>query len=185
MGAGHEDQNMNSTIAHDRIRAITVAVAGALGLVLMTASAPADAGNGKAGKARHAQTSPQKARPQGDYTRHTEVRRTDNGHTRNDTWTGTRGTTTRDATVVKDRENQTRTRNVDWTGPEGQQATRTDVTQRTETGYTRNSTATGPQGGTTAREVNATRDAESGTWTKDVTVDRTPPPAATAATGAD
>ena len=80
---------MDWNIAYDRIRA--VAVAGTLGLALMAVSASADAGNGKAGKTRHAQASAQKARPQGDYTRHSEVRRTENGHTRNDTWTGTRG----------------------------------------------------------------------------------------------
>jgi hypothetical protein len=181
-GAGHQERNMDWNIAYDRMRA--VAVAGTLGLALMAVTASADAGNGNAGKARHAQASAQKARSQGDYTRHSEVRRTDNGHTRNDTWTGTRGTATRGATVVNDRENQTRTRNVEWTGPGGQQATRTDVTQRTETGYTRSSTATGPQGGTATRDVVATRDAESGSWTKDVTVERTPP-AATTATGGD
>jgi len=161
--------------ACDRMRA--VAAAGALGLALMTMAASADADNGKAGKARQAQASDHKPRPQGDYTRHSEVRRTDEGHTRNDTWTGTRGTATRDATVTNDRENKTRTRQVGWAGPEGQQATRTDVTRRTETGYTRSSTATGPQGGTATRDVVATRNAESGTWTKDVTVDRTPSPA--------
>lgn len=137
----------------------------ALGLVLaVAAAAPADAGD-------------RKARPHGDYTRHTEVRRTGNGHSRTDTWSGERGTATRQADVSRDQPNQTRTRDVQWTGPKGQQGTRTDVTRRTDNGYTRNSTATGPRGGTSTRDVTAVRDPASGTWTKDVAVDRTPPPA--------
>jgi len=138
----------------------------ALGLVLAVAAAtPADAGNRG-----------QKQRAQGDHTRHTEVRRTDNGHARTDTWTGERGTATRQADVVNDAANRKRTRDVAWTGPNGQQGTRTDVTQRTDNGYTRNSTATGPKGGTATRDVTAVRDRASGTWTKDVSVERTTPP---------
>lgn len=137
----------------------------ALGLVLaVAAAAPADAGE-------------RKARPHGDYTRHTEVRRIENGRSRTDTWSGQRGTATRQADVANDRASRTRTRNVQWTGPNGQQGTRTEVTQRTENGYTRNSTATGPSGGTATRDVTAVRDPASGTWTRDVSVERTPPPA--------
>jgi hypothetical protein len=147
----------------------------ALGLVLAAAAVtPADAGNRGQNGAQH---SSQKQRAQGDHTRHTEVRRTDNGHTRTDTWTGERGTATRQAEVVNDRENRKRTRETNWTGPNGQQGTRTEVTQRTDNGYTRNSTATGPKGGTATRDVTAVRDPATGTWTKDVSVERTPPPA--------
>lgn len=145
----------------------TLLASAALGLVLaILAANPADAGD--RGK---------KQRAQGDYTRHTEVQRTDNGHKRTDAWTGERGTATRQADVVNDAANRKRTRDVKWTGPNGQQGTRTDVTQRTDNGYTRNSTATGPKGGTATRDVTAVRDPASGTWTKDVSVDRTPPPA--------
>lgn len=150
----------------------TVSVA----LVAFATIAPAEATNrGQKAASRSAQTHAKKQRPQGDYTRHTEVRRTESGHTRSDTWTGERGTTTRQAEVVNDRANRSRTRNVEWTGPQGQQGTRTDVTQRTESGYTRRTTATGPRGGTTSRNVIATRDASSGTWTRDFTVEHTPP----------
>jgi hypothetical protein len=118
-----------------------------------------------------------KARPHGDYTRHSEVQRTEHGHTRTDTWTGEAGrTTTRQAEVVNDRATQTRTRDVEWTGPRGQQATRTDVTQRTANGYTRDTTVVGPKGGTTTRDVTASRDPASHTWVKDVQVEHTPPP---------
>lgn len=149
-----------------------------LGLVLaMLVATPADAGNRGQNGAQRAQHASQKQRPQGDYTRHTEVRRTDNGHVRTDTWTGERGTATRQAEVVNDAANRKRTREVKWTGPDGQQRTRTEVTQRTDNGYTRNSTATGPKGGTATRDVTAVRDPATGTWTKDVSVERTPPPA--------
>lgn len=162
---------MTSTTNANRMRRL--AVAGALGLVLtLGSSGPALAGPGKP----HASPA-HKARPAGSHTRHTEVQRTEQGHTRNDTWTGQNGRTVqRDAEVVNDRANQVRTRDVQWTGPQGRQATRTDVTQRTDDGYTRDSTATGPRGGTVERGVVATRDRDAGTWVKDVTVERTPPP---------
>jgi hypothetical protein len=153
-----------------------VLASAALGLVLaLTTAAPADAGNRGQHGSHGAQPTGSKARPQGDHTRHTEVRRTENGRTRTDTWSGQRGTSTRQADVSTDRDSQTRTRDVIWTGPNGQQGTRTDVTQRTDSGYTRNTTATGPRGGTTTRDVTAVRDPASDTWTKDVIVDRTPP----------
>ncbi len=161
-----------------RARRGLLATTTAVLLVAAATIAPAEASDrGQKAGSRSAQTHAQKQRPQGDYTRHTEVRRTDSGHTRSDTWTGERGTTTRQAEVVNDRANQTRTRNVEWTGPQGQQGTRTEFTQRTETGFTRQSTATGPQGGTSTRNVVAIRDASSGTWTKDISVERTPPAA--------
>lgn len=156
---------------------LTILASAALGLVLaMAAATPADAGNRSQNGAQRTQHSAQKARPAGDYTRHTEVRRTETGHVRTDSWAGERGTSTRQAEVVNDTANRKRTREVQWAGPNGQQGTRTDVTQRTDHGYTRNSTATGPNGGTTTRDVTAVRDPASGTWTKDVSVDRTPPP---------
>ena len=139
---------MTSTMVHSRRRGAVLATALALALTTGT-MATADAGDrGSRSGSRPMQTHTQKHRPHGDYTRHNEVRRTDSGHTRSDTWTGERGTTTRRAEVVNDRANQTRTRNVEWTGPQGQQGTRSTI---------------------------ATRDREAGTWTKDVTVDRTPP----------
>lgn len=156
----------------------TLATATALGLVMTGGiCGTAQADPGQAGRQRGAHAPAHRQLPQGNYTRHTEVHRTDNGHTRTDTWTGENGkSATRQAEVVNDRASQTRTRDVQWTGPNGQQATRTDVTQRTGNGYTRESTVTGPKGGTVERDVVATRDRQSGTWVKDVTVTRTPPP---------
>lgn len=157
---------MSSTATTSRLRPLAAAMALAALLTAGTISvAHADPHAGA-----------HKARPRGDHTRHTVVRRTDHGHTRTDTWTGDAGrTATRQAEVVNDRANQTRTRDVEWTGPRGQQATRTDVTQRTANGYTRNTTVVGPKGGTTTRDVTATHDPASGTWVKDVQVEHTPP----------
>jgi hypothetical protein len=122
-----------------------------LGLLLTTtALASAQAADRSQGAARKGAAPSHVQRPHGDYTRHTERQRTENGHTRTDTWTSDRGTATRSAEVVNDRATQTRTRSVD---------------------------STGPKGGMQSRDVVSTRDPATGTWTKDVTVDRTPPPA--------
>jgi hypothetical protein len=155
------------------------AAATALGLILAAGGiTAAQADPPRQAKPRGTRSQALEPRPQGDYTRHTEVQRTDHGHTRTDTWTGEGGrTATRNAEVMNDRADQTRTRDVEWTGPNGQQVTRTDVTRRTGSGYTRSSTATGPQGGTEKRDVVATHDSATGTWTRDVTVDRMAPPA--------
>ena len=204
---------------------LTLAIAVALGGTLLVASV--DAG------ARERGARAERQMPRGDYARHTERMRTDSGHVRKDTWTGANGrSATRDATVVNDRENRTRTRDVAWQGPDGGTATRRDVTTKTDDGYTRSSaitnaagktvtrdasvvndreagtrtrestttlpdgrtrsmddvvtrtdggytretTVANPNGSTLQRDVTATRDASSGTWTRDVNVDRTPAP---------
>ncbi len=140
---------MTRTLARPRIPAL--AATAALGLLLASAAlTSAHAADRNQGTARMGAASAHAQRPHGDYTRHTERQRTENGHTRTDTWTNDRGTATRSTEVVNDRANQTRTRSVD---------------------------STGPKGGTQSRDVLTTRDPATGTWTKDVTVDRTPPPA--------
>jgi hypothetical protein len=74
--------------------------------------------------------------------------------------------------VVNDKAAGTRTRDVQRQGPEGQTATRHDETQHTESGYTRNSTATNAQGQTTTRDATAIYDPTTKTWTRDVSVNR-------------
>jgi hypothetical protein len=140
---------MTRTLARPRVPALAVATA--VGLLIATAAlTPAQAADRGQAAARKGAATSHAQPPRGDYTRHTERQRTENGHTRTDTWTSDRGTATRSASVVNDRANQTRTRSVD---------------------------STGPKGGTQSRDVVSTRDPATGTWTKDVTVDRTPPPA--------
>jgi hypothetical protein len=148
---------------------LTLAIAVALGGTLLAASIDAGARERGARAERQA--------PRGDYTRHTERTRTDSGHVRKDTWTGANGrTATRDATVVNDRETRTRTRDVTTTLPDGRTRSMNDVVTRTDSGYGRDTTITNPNGSTLQRDVSAVRDASTGTWTRDVSVDRTPAP---------
>ena len=142
--------------------ALAVGLAGIVTIALAAAPAHAAARGGHAA-ARSG------AHPRGDYTHQTERAKTDDGHKREDTWTNGEGkTATRDAKVVNDRENGTRTRDVDWQGPNGKTATREDVTQRTPDGYTRDSTFTGPNGKTATRDATVVRDKDAGTMSRDV-----------------
>ena len=180
-----------------------IVLAGLSGMITLTlAAASADA----AGVARRAGGV---HAPRGDYTHQTQRTRTADGHTRHDDWSNAKAkTATRDATVVNDRANGTRTRDVEVQGPNGKTATRDatvvrdkeagtvsrdvvttgpngrtrtvdDDIQRTDDGYTRETVRTNPNGSTLTRDVNATYDPATKTFTKDVSVDheRATPPA--------
>lgn len=111
-----------------------------------------------------------------EVTRQTTKQRTENGYTRDSVMTGPEGRqATRSATVVNDKEAGTRTRSVVRQGPEGRQRTVKDQLQRTENGYTRSKTATNPNGAVNTRNVVASYDPETGTRSKEVTRERTPP----------
>ena len=100
----------------------------------------------------------------------TQVQRTDNGHKRSTEITDRQGRQyNRDATVTRDPEAGVKTRDVEWTGPNGKTAARQDVITRTEDGHTRSSEFTGPNGRNATRDATVTRDVESGTKTRDVT----------------
>jgi hypothetical protein len=123
-------------------------------------------------EAREPQPRHANKRAHGDYTHQTQVQRTASGHTRNDTWTNSQGkTASRNAIVVNDKHSGTRTRDVVLQGPQGQQTTRHDVTQRTTDGYARQTTVTQADGDATTRNVTATYDSENHAWTRDVSVD--------------
>ena len=110
-------------------------------------------------------SSPRATQP---HTRTTERQRTENGHTRSDTWTGADGrTATREAVVTNDREAGTRTREVDYAGPDGKTASGDSVRTRTEDGFTRSTTITNPQGETATRNLTLARDKEAGTVTRE------------------
>ena len=101
------------------------------------------------------------------HTRTTERQRTENGHTRTDTWTAANGkTATRDAVVTNDKDAGTRTRDVDYTGPNGKTASVDSVRTKTADGFTRSTTATNAQGETATRDLTVSRDKESGTITR-------------------
>lgn len=136
---------------------------GALGLVmLLTTGASASARDAQRQRGAHP---PRATQP---HTRTTERQRTENGHTRTDTWTGENGrTATRDATVTNDREAGTRTRNVDYTGPNGGTTSVDSVRTKTEDGFTRSTTVTNPQGETATRDLTVSRDKDAGTVTRE------------------
>ncbi len=111
-------------------------------------------------------------------TKTIQTQRTATGYERHTTWAGQNGkTATRDAVVTRDREAGTRTRNITSTGPNGNTRTVNDVTTRTDTGYNRETLVTNPNGSTLTRDVTSSYDPATQTRTKEVTVDRTPPPA--------
>lgn len=106
----------------------------------------------------------------GNWTRTSQVQRTENGHTRSDHWQGQDGrTASRDVVVTNDRDAGTRTRNAVWTGPKGEQTRVDTVTQRTDSGFTRDTIVTRPDGATATRDMTVARDAEAGTRSVDVT----------------
>ena len=107
----------------------------------------------------------------GSWTRQTTNTRTENGHTRHDQVTGANGkTATHDAVIVNDRANGTRTRDDTWTGPNGGSGSAHTDAQRSDNGYTSNTTATNAKGETATRSVTVTRDASTGTVTRDADV---------------
>lgn len=156
-----------------------IATASAMGLALMlgTPQVRADGRDAAPQTSRVADRGERRAQParpsvpRGDRSRHTERQRTDNGHTSHTEWTDRDGrTATRDATVTRDPEAGTRTRDVTYTGRNGGVTTVDDVTQRTDNGYTRNTTVTGPNGATGTRHVTVACDKAAGGCTKDVQV---------------
>jgi hypothetical protein len=85
--------------------------------------------------------------------------------------TGPRGNTvTRQTQGVWDQQAGTWNKSVTTTGPDGQSAQRSSTATRTEDGYTRNSTVTGPQGNTATRQTQGYWDPETKTWVKSVTL---------------
>ena len=103
-----------------------------------------------------------------------ERQRTENGYTQQDTWTRDNGkTVSRDVAVSNDKEAGTNTRDATWKGPNGGTGTVNTVTQKTDNGYTRSTTAANAQGETATRSAVVTRDAEAGT--RSVSVDRVGP----------
>ena len=66
-------------------------------------------------------------------------------------------TATRDAVVTRDPESGTRTKDVTWTGRDGQTASRTTVGEKTEDGRSRTTTVTRPDGSTVTWEEEVER----------------------------
>ena len=83
---------------------------------------------------------------------------------------------TREADESVDPASGTKTRDVTYTGRDGQVRTSDTTTQRTEDGRTSTTVITDAQGRTTTREAEVTHDADTHTVTNTVTVDHAPAP---------
>lgn len=106
--------------------------------------------------------------PDRPYTRETETTRTDTGFTRNTTVTNAEGqTATRNMTVVNDKDAGTHVVDIDRTGFDGRTSGVHHERQRTDDGFTRNSTITNRDGETATRNSVVTRNPETGTRTRD------------------
>jgi hypothetical protein len=148
-------------------RASACALATVIGALVL--QSPALAGNHSGRRDGH-------AAPRWD-SKTVQTQRTATGHERHTTWTGQNGrTATRDAVVTNDREAGTRSRDVTSTGPNGKTQTVNDVTTRTDSGYNRETVVNHADGSTLTRDVTSSYDPETKTRTKEITVDRDPPP---------
>jgi hypothetical protein len=117
------------------------------------------------GKPLRGSNSPRATQP---HTRTTERQRTENGHTRSDTRTRADGkSATRDAVVTRDREAGTRTREIDYPGPNGRTASVDSSGTKTDDGFNRSTTITNPQGETATRDLTVSRDKEAGTISRE------------------
>jgi hypothetical protein len=102
--------------------------------------------------------------------------KTEDGFTRSTTATNAQGeTATRDLTVSRDKEAGTVTRSADYTTFNGGTGTKSDVSQRTEDGYTRDVTRTLPNGEVHTRNVDVSCDKAAGNCVKQVGVDQPQP----------
>lgn len=101
--------------------------------------------------------------------------KTDDGFTRNTTATNAQGeTATRDLTVSHDREAGTTTRSANYTTFDGRSGSKSDVIQRTDDGYARDTSRTLPNGETHTRDVDVSCDQDARSCVKQVEVDRQP-----------
>ena len=88
--------------------------------------------------------------------------KTDDGFTRSTTATNAQGeTATRDLTVSHDQDTGTTTRSANYTTFDGRSGSMSDVIQRTDDGYTRDSTRTLPNGETHTRSADVSCEKEA------------------------
>lgn len=101
--------------------------------------------------------------------------KTDDGFTRSTTVTNAQGeTATRALTVSRDKDAGTVTRESNYTTFDGRTGSKSDVTQRTDDGYTRDVTRTAPNGTTTTRSVDVSCDQDAKKCVKQVEVGKQP-----------
>ncbi|HEY6124703.1 MAG TPA: hypothetical protein VIV63_08635, partial [Steroidobacteraceae bacterium] len=81
-------------------------------------------------------------------------------------------TATRDLTVSRDKEAGTVTRESNYTTFDGREGSKSDVVQRTDDGYTRDTVRTMPSGETQTRAVDVSCDKDAGKCVKQVEVNK-------------
>lgn len=98
-----------------------------------------------------------------------DVQRTEDGHTASRTLTNAEGqTATRNTTVSNDREAGVRTRESEFTTFDGRSGSSSTTTTRTDNGFTRETSATLPNGQTVERSVTKECDRSAGKCTTTV-----------------
>lgn len=108
-------------------------------------------------------------------TRNITATRSGSGYNRSATFNGPQGNSATHTTQGQwNAENNTWSKSATTTGSGGQTATRATTATRTESGVSRSTSATGPQGNTMTREANGQWDPETKTWSKNVIVEPAP-----------
>lgn len=108
---------------------------------------------------------------QGEFTRTIQQKPIANGVVRNTVTTNAQGeTATRAVTLTSDNDAGTRTRIVEGTDFSGGNYSGQSVTQKTEEGFSRESSFTNAQGDTIRKSMDVVVDREAGTVTKNITV---------------
>jgi hypothetical protein len=101
--------------------------------------------------------------------------KTEDGFTRSTTVTNAQGeTATRDLAVTRDKESDTVTREANYTTFDGRTGSKSDVIQRTDDGYSRDTTRTTPNGTTHTRSVDVSCDESAGKCVKQVETGKQP-----------
>jgi hypothetical protein len=101
--------------------------------------------------------------------------KTDDGFTRNSTATNAQGqTAARDLTVSRHPETGTVTRETNYSTFDGRQGSKSDVIQRTEDGFSRDTARTTPDGETHTRSVDVSCDKDARKCVKQVEVGQQP-----------
>ena len=83
-------------------------------------------------------------------------------------------TATRDLTVTRDKKTDTVTRAANYSTFDGRNGARSDVIQRTDDGYSRDTTRTTPAGATHTRSVDVSCDKDAGKCIKQVETGQQP-----------
>lgn len=108
---------------------------------------------------------------QGEITRTVQQKPIANGIVRSTVTTNAQGeTATRDVTITRDKEAGTRTRTVEGTNFSGDSYSGQSTTQKTEDGFSRESSFTNAQGKTISKSMDVAVDREAGTVTKNINV---------------